>query len=1160
MKYRQFPRLLCLAVIGIPLILYSQTYLSRSYTVTDGLASPTVNDITQDITGKMWFATTVGVSCYDGTTWINYSTAQGLPMQEYFKIFPDRDGAMWALTRYLENGIYVLKHESKRWFHILPPGDITGHAVYCTAAARLETPGKIYIGIGTNENGLYIYSPNDWQCPEPGKEQAHLHILALTTHEQCFYAAVKDPHPADEPETGQGNVFMIRPQQPRQWLRKEFNTPTPQVYSLSVEQPAADAPDSGNSPETRIWLTGKKWAGYVDGKRFHKLFAGDFPGYKDEAFYQRVLTLPDSFGGLWIAGKQVLLNLDPQGRVLVMGIPEPLKVTGAYCLFRDRETNFWYGTHRGVVKITTFRFENYRKKDGLYDDEVSAVAQMENGEMIFGHNGGFTFFKENNFKILKVPGFDPRITSDSRVLDICLDREGNAWAAVSRAGIVKITPTKQMEWYKMTPAGKIPPEKMDIIYSSVLLDSTGKLWACGDKYILTMENRRLVPRAIEMEDERFFRRIFQDMENTLYFTSEKDGLVRMHNNILEKINCLNNEEANSTYSLFRTPGGDVLVGTKVGLYRLENNTLVKYRHRALQIDKPVYFITPDRDGNIWFGLNEGVIRWDGSQARHYGPNEGLVGHETNRAAGFIDQSGRLWIGTEKGVSCYYKEKDRINQTPPLMELLYLEVSGQLQQYPLNHDLEFNYRLDDLIFHFRGISFIDENNVRYNLKLEGVDNEWLNNYQVQQNQMRYLNVSPGKYRFHIQAVNSLGIKSPILSSGLITINNPWYKTWWFFLLLLIMLILLIYFTANYISRKQYASHLEEQIHLRTRRLEESERELREIFNNAHDAILVIDPGTETVLNANPRTSDIYGFPLEEFIGMSLETISKDVKRGKEKIIETLQAGDCLSFETLQFRKDGSEMFLEVNASIINYRGKLAILSINRDISERKRSEQQIKNSLHEKEILLKEIHHRVKNNLQIVSSLLDLQADTLENSEVIKVFQDSKNRVHSMALVHENLYRFGDLARIDGIAYVNKLVDNLFDTYGDLAENIASEINIELSSFPVDMDTAIPLGLIITELTTNALKHAFPSYREGLIRVTLKSLSPGTVMLTVSDNGVGLPGEIDLQESKTLGMQLVFLLSQQLKGTITFEKKNGTMVTITFPYTGELHQTIREIED
>jgi two-component sensor histidine kinase len=234
-------------------------------------------------------------------------------------------------------------------------------------------------------------------------------------------------------------------------------------------------------------------------------------------------------------------------------------------------------------------------------------------------------------------------------------------------------------------------------------------------------------------------------------------------------------------------------------------------------------------------------------------------------------------------------------------------------------------------------------------------------------------------------------------------------------------------------------------------------------------------------------------------------------------------------------------------VINYRGKLAILSINRDITQRKHTEWQIKKSLKEKTILLKEIHHRVKNNLQFISSLLDLQADALGDRQINKAIQDSKNRIHSMALVHENLYLFGDLARIDGVQYIHNLVEYLFDAYGDFAGNIASRVEIEMPSMELDMETAIPIGLILTELLTNALKHAFPSEEKGEIHIALHPGIPGMLTLEVRDNGVGLPADINLQESKSLGMQLVHLLTRQVKGTIELKKNKGTTVIITFPY-------------
>jgi two-component sensor histidine kinase len=179
--------------------------------------------------------------------------------------------------------------------------------------------------------------------------------------------------------------------------------------------------------------------------------------------------------------------------------------------------------------------------------------------------------------------------------------------------------------------------------------------------------------------------------------------------------------------------------------------------------------------------------------------------------------------------------------------------------------------------------------------------------------------------------------------------------------------------------------------------------------------------------------------------------------------------------------------------------------------------------------------------------LDLQADALGDTHINKAIQDSKDRIHSMALVHENLYQFGDLARINGIEYIHKLVEYLFDTYGDLAGNITSMVKIETPSLELNMETAIPIGLILTELLSNALKHAFPPGEKGEIHIDLCPGIPGMLTLVVSDDGVGLPPNLNVRESQSLGLQLVHLLTQQVKGTIEIKRSKGTTVTITFPY-------------
>lgn len=1129
-----------------PMIIYSQTYLSRSYIVKDGMASPTVNDITQDKTGRMWFATPLGVTCYDGSTWKNFTTSDGLAPKIYTKVHADIQGNIWAFTTHLGDGIYFFDSKRQSWNHVAKPPDIDKGKIVITSIAMMEfpEPGEgFYIGIGTMEKGFYIYKKQGWIHASKGEEGQF--VLKVDCHNHLFYVVI------DNTGSTKRNSFVIKPDSPFEWKEKYFKTPTPEVYSVTIDKSGSSPKGTVFAPEPRIWLTGEKWVGYYFQEHFHLLYQGDFPGFHKDMHYKRSIILPDQFGGVWLGNKQVLLNIDKIGTIKLLGIHETLPAVGSHSLFYDRESNFWIGTYRGAVKITSFRFENYRRRDGLYDDEVSAISGFGGKNMLFGHNGGFTFFMDNQFYPVEVPGSDRRNIADSRVLDMCTDREGNIWAAVSLKGIVRISPTKQMKWYSFEINGK--PNQDAINFTTVLCDSRGNIWTSGDHYIFQWKNNRFISLDIDIKPNTYIRRLFESKDGGIYIAAAGKGLLELKNNkIIKQFECPENEGANSIYAIYITKKANVLLGTKKGLFTLENDKLVKFQYNNFQVDYPVYFITEDRDGYLWFGINNGVIKWDGANGehvRHYTRTDGLAGNEANRAASFVDHNGRLWIGTESGVSCYYKEKDRICELPPLVELLYLKVPHLPQQYPLNRDHSFEYDLDNLTFYFKGISFIDEDAVRYNFKLEGIDRQWITNYQAPDNQIRYLNIPPGKYRFHIQAINSLGTKSSILSSGLITIKKPFLQTWKFYFILFGVIVLLIIFIANFISKKRYAAHLEEQIRERTKQLEESEKESRNIFDSAHDAIIIMEPYKEIVYDVNDRACEIYGFSRREFIGMSLADISKDVERGKQRIkeIETLQQGDYLNFETVQYRKDGSEMFLEINASVINYRGKLAILSINRDVTQRKRVELQIKKSLKEKETLLKEIHHRVKNNLQVISSLLDLQADALGDSNIHKAIQDSKDRIHSMALVHENLYRFGDLARINGIEYIHKLIDYIFDVYGDLTVNITFNVQIETPTLELNMDTAVPIGLILTELLSNALKHAFPPGKKGEIHIVVLTGIPGKLTLEVRDNGVGIPPHINVPESQSLGLQLVHLLTQQVKGTIEIKRNKGTTVTITFPY-------------
>ena len=222
--------------------------------------------------------------------------------------------------------------------------------------------------------------------------------------------------------------------------------------------------------------------------------------------------------------------------------------------------------------------------------------------------------------------------------------------------------------------------------------------------------------------------------------------------------------------------------------------------------------------------------------------------------------------------------------------------------------------------------------------------------------------------------------------------------------------------------------------------------------------------------------------------------------------------------------------------------IATIAQGIDITARKQAQDKLTASLKGKEILLKEIHHRVKNNLQVIASLLSLQSHHIKDKESLEIFKESQNRVRSMALIHEKLYTSEDFSHIDIASYIQDLTASLFSTY---TVSNAIKVTIAITDIFLTITTAIPCGLIINELVTNALKHAFPQERDGTITVSMTPSTKESLILTVSDTGIGFPEGIDFRNTTTLGMQLVISLVEQLDGTITLDRSAGTTFTITF---------------
>jgi two-component sensor histidine kinase len=245
-------------------------------------------------------------------------------------------------------------------------------------------------------------------------------------------------------------------------------------------------------------------------------------------------------------------------------------------------------------------------------------------------------------------------------------------------------------------------------------------------------------------------------------------------------------------------------------------------------------------------------------------------------------------------------------------------------------------------------------------------------------------------------------------------------------------------------------------------------------------------------------------------------------------------------------------LNLEASVDSWAipGKDGIVTVVRDITNRLNAEEQIRQSLIEKEILLKEIHHRVKNNLQIIKSLLSLQLKFVKDKTAANFISESMNRITSISIIHELFYKYKDITKIEFNNYICKIVSHLFNVYGVDSSKISAEYN--LTGISLGIDTAIPCGLIINELLTNCLKYAFPDVRKGKILIEMKKNENDTISLILKDDGIGMPDNFDMANPPSMGMQLVLTLVKQMDGNIELERNKGTKFVINFPatkYTG-----------
>ena len=312
-------------------------------------------------------------------------------------------------------------------------------------------------------------------------------------------------------------------------------------------------------------------------------------------------------------------------------------------------------------------------------------------------------------------------------------------------------------------------------------------------------------------------------------------------------------------------------------------------------------------------------------------------------------------------------------------------------------------------------------------------------------------------------------------------------------------------------------------------------LDKILRSMKELLIVCD-AEDRIRRVNPSVLEELGYSEADLLGRRFDEVAELESGEPAESAAEVREMDLVA-------ADGRRLPVTVSTALLeDESGRLeGIVRVAQDVSDRRRAEAELRHSLAEKEALLKEVHHRVKNNLQIISSLLNLQEGELEDTLTERRFRESQNRIRSMALIHELLYRSEDLTRIDLAEYLDQLVHHVVRSYGPAGQAVRADLSIEPGA--VDLDSAIPCGLIVTELVANAIEHAFPE-GGGSVAVSFRTEN-GCHRLAVADDGVGLPPEIDPERSDSLGLKLVTALARQLGGELELSVDRGTEFAVTY---------------
>lgn len=1091
-----------------------QRFNTMNYTVQEGLPGNHLNSIYQDKIGRLWIGTMSGACRFDGKTFTRFDQGNVLFNNPVKTILEDRSGNIWLGT--IRKGL--VKFSGTVFSNFSMNDGLLSDNIN---ALCQDEKGSIWVG--TSE-GISRFDGKSFYNITHAKGLVNNNVFDLLSDSKgrVWVATI-------------GGVSMFEDGKFRN-LTTENGLLSNIVYCVKEDK-------SGN-----IWFGTYDGVSVWDGNKFKNYTkAQGLPNERVESI------MIDHSGNAWVGTYGGGIAKFVRGRFDSVQMSEGINSNIVKSLLEDREGNYWLGTLNGLYKYNGDRFVSFTIEDGISNNNVLSVFPDSSGGIWFGTlAGGVNYFKNNQFK--KYSTKDG--LKSNTIWSINGDKDGFIWFGTTN-GPARFNPSTNKIELKY-------PELQNLIIYTFLQDKNRNYYFGTDKgiYKYSVDGRVVQIGVNQGLSNDKVRVLYEDIHGVIWVGTLK-GLFSLDGNRAKSFDEANRLPKSPITSIINDGFGNLIVSTyEFGVIRYNsgkqsNPIAILNKKNGLNNDK-ILFNFIDSRNKLWLGTSEGidVINWkkfivEGSLSTiHYDKSNGFLGVESNAAC--EDKDGNIWLATVNGAIRYNPEAGDLPETVPLVSInnvqLFLEnTNWKKNKFKVNpnsglpEELVLPHNSNHLSFVCNGIYLTAPDEVKFRYFLEGSDNSW--SPPTKNVISSYSNIPPGSYIFKVQAsANGKDWSIPVTYS--FTILPPVWKTPFFYLLYVVVgagSVLLAYRVRTRSLRKSQ-DLLKRKVESRTRELQAKNLELAKlslVASETDNAVMIFDEHMELEW-VNTGYTKMTGFVLDE---------TRRIKGGTLKDLTTntdvlFHLDDCIRlrrsfiYESEITHKNGEHRWASSTLTpILNEKGQLKnIVVIDTDITLRKHMEEQIRAALEEKGLLLREIHHRVKNNLQIIISLFNLQTSYVTDQNAYKALKEGQDRIKSMALIHERFYQSDGLSKIDFDDYIRRLSENLMRSFK--VSNDKVSLNIHAEKISLDIDTAVPCGLIINEIVSNSLKHAFNDIPHGVIEIELNQTETDRFRLVISDNGIGMGEGFSINSSDSLGIQLIQALTDQLEGKMEIETSPG----------------------